>query len=72
MPCKHIMTCMTQNNLDTIEFVETILEKSSYLLTYSYNIHPLPNLVTWPRIDIVQLKHPISHAKADKPKDNRI
>ncbi|KAL5777724.1 hypothetical protein ACOSP7_010650 [Xanthoceras sorbifolium] len=48
MPCKHAMAVITGMRLNCKDFVHKYLTTESYLKTYNYAIHPVPNESKWP------------------------
>lgn len=65
---KHATWCIISRRYDLIAYVNQSLTKETYMKTYSYMIHSIPDEALWPKVDINHVMPPIVKRKPGRPK----
>ncbi|KAL5802461.1 hypothetical protein ACOSQ4_030766 [Xanthoceras sorbifolium] len=71
LPCKHAMAVITGMRLNCKDFVHKYLTAESYLKTYNYAIHPVPDESKWPEVEFQKVLPPVEKSMPGRPKKNR-
>lgn len=55
LPCKGVLACIMQSNLEPANYVDYSLIRATYEQTYSETIRPIPDKVQWLRTEFPDL-----------------
>lgn len=73
-PCEHVVAAIIKNDENPFDYIEDIFTAENYKQSYSFPIHPIPNIER-PDIDVVKdffLLPPLTKKQPGRPKVRRI
>ena len=71
IPCMHAMAAISYERDDPEKYCHQFLTKEAYLRTYSENINPMPDEVTWPVVEHDPILPPLITRMPGRPKKNK-
>ncbi|KAL2894180.1 Disease resistance protein RPP13 [Bienertia sinuspersici] len=71
IPCKHGLRVIYDQRLEPTNFVSPYFKGTSYKLTYSDHIHPMPDSSYWPDFALPIIQPPSIKRSAGRPKKQR-
>ena len=71
IPCMHAMAAISYQRDDLEKYCHQFLTTEAYLRTYSENINPMPDEVTWPVVEHDPILPPLITRMPGRPKKNR-